>query len=83
MFQIPPVEFTQEYQAKLREIEDSRKEIQEQHEQDFVKALVAVKEELHETEGQEIEEEMKEEVRNWFFSQRCVSKAHINESHHS
>lgn len=47
-------------------MEEKRRSLQAKHEDEYQKALVAVKDELREKEGDEIVENMKEEIRNWF-----------------
>ena len=44
--------------------------MQRRHEEDYQRALVDLKEELRTKEGEEIEEEMKEQIRKWFFEDR-------------
>lgn len=69
-FQIPPPEYPKVYQEKLKEMEEKRRALQAKHEDEYQKALVAVKDELREKEGDEIIENMKEEIRNWFQSDK-------------
>lgn len=47
-------------------MEIQRRKVQAEHEMEYEKALVEVKDELREREGDEIIENMKEEIRNWF-----------------
>ena len=65
-FQMPPPEYPKHYQNKLEDMEVQRRKVQAKHEIEYQKALVEVKEEIREKEGDEIVENMKEEIRNWF-----------------
>ncbi len=51
-------------------IEDERRAVQEKHQSEYERALVDLKDELRDKEGQEIEEDMKEQIRKWFFEDR-------------
>ena len=64
--QIPPPEFPRTYQNQLEEMEDQRRKIQVDHEIEYQKALVEIKEEIREKEGDDIVEKMKQEIRDWF-----------------
>ena len=44
--------------------------VQARFEADYKEALVTVKEEMRESEGEEIEDEMQSEIRKWFFAER-------------
>ena len=44
--------------------------MQARFEADYKEALVTVKEEMRESEGEEIEDEMQSEIRKWFFAER-------------
>ena len=44
--------------------------MQARFEADYKEALVTVKEEMRESEGEEIEDEMQGEIRKWFFAER-------------
>ena len=44
--------------------------MQAQFEADYGDALVTVKEEMRESEGEEIEDEMQSDIRKWFFAER-------------
>lgn len=57
-------------QDRLKEIESERRKIQWRHQSDYEHALVSLKEDLRDKEGDEIEEEMKEEIREWFLTNR-------------
>ena len=46
-------------------MEEKRRHLQTKHEEDYQKALVEIKDDLREKEGDEIVENMKEEIRNW------------------
>ena len=54
------------YQNKLKEMEGSRRQVQIDNEVEYQKALVEIKDEIREKEGDEIVEKMKEEIRDWF-----------------
>ena len=47
-------------------MEEERRKLQVKHEAEYQKALVEIKDEIHEIEGDEIVEKMKEDVRQWF-----------------
>ena len=47
-------------------MEDQRRKIQVDHEIEYQKALVEIKEEIREKEGDDIVEKMKQEIRDWF-----------------
>ena len=47
-------------------MEEQRRKVQIDHEVEYQKALVGIKEEIREKEGDEIVEKMKEEIRKWF-----------------
>ena len=70
MLQIPPQEYPSVYQDKLEQMEERRRQIQEDHELDYQKALVQIKEELREKEGDEMVETMKDEIRDWFQNEK-------------
>ena len=69
-FQIPPTEFPSTYKDKLAQIEADRRVVRKEHQEAYEKALVYVKDELAEKEGPDIEEQMKEEIRDWFLRDR-------------
>jgi hypothetical protein len=64
--QIPPPTYSKSYQNKLKEMEVSRRQVQIDNEIEYQKALVEIKDEIREKEGDEIVEKMKEECRDWF-----------------
>ena len=70
MPQIPPQEYPSVYQDKLEQMEERRRQIQEDHELDYQKALIQIKEELREKEGDEMVETMKDEIRDWFQNEK-------------
>jgi hypothetical protein len=51
-------------------MEERRRQIQEDHELQYQKALVQIKEELREKEGDEMEETMKDDIRDWFQNEK-------------
>jgi len=63
---IPPPTYSKSYQNKLKEMEVSRRQVQIDNEVEYQKALVEIKDEIREKEGDEIVEKMKEECRDWF-----------------
>lgn len=70
VLQIPPTEYPHAYQDRLSEIASERRDLQDRHQREYEEALVSVKDELREKEGEEMEEEMKGQIREWFFSDR-------------
>ena len=72
--QIPPAEFPSPYADRLRSIESDRRRVQSEHHSAYERALVDLREELRERDGQEIEEEMKEQIRKWFFEDRSEGR---------
>ena len=64
--QIPPNEYPHRYQDKLVQIEEDRRRLQRMNEDRYQKALVEVKNDLKEKEGDEIQEKLKQEIREWF-----------------
>ena len=64
--QIPPPTYSKSYQIKLKEMEVSRRQVQIDNEVEYQKALVEIKDEIRDKEGDEIVEKMKEEIRDWF-----------------
>ena len=69
-FQIPPLVFPTDYQDRLAEIEQERRAVQDQHQREYEEALVTLKDDLRDTEGDDIEEDLKDEIRKWFFTGR-------------
>ena len=47
-------------------MEEERRKVQIEHEKEYEKALVEIKDDIREKESDEIVEKMKEEIRNWF-----------------
>ena len=47
-------------------MEERRRQVQEDHELEYQKALVEIKEDIREKEGDEMIETMKDEIRDWF-----------------
>jgi len=77
MTKIPPTEFNEPYQARLKTIEAERRCVQERYEKDYERALVDLREEIKAKEGEEMEEEMKEDIRKWFFDGRHLINLRI------
>ena len=67
---IPPREFSKTYQIRLKEMEAQRREVQLKHEAEYEKALVELKDEIRDKEGDEIIETMKEDIRKWYMSEK-------------
>lgn len=51
-------------------MEAKRRETQVEHDDAYQKALVEIKDELREKEGDDMVENMKDEIRNWFHSEK-------------
>ena len=64
--QMPPPEYSTVFQCKLEEISALRRELQVEYRKEYEAALVDVKDALRETEGPELTEKMKDEIREWF-----------------
>jgi hypothetical protein len=69
-FQIPPQEYPHAYQDRLKIMEAKRRETQVEHDNAYQKALVEIKEELREKEGDDMIESMKNEIREWFHAEK-------------
>ena len=63
---MPPPDYSTVYQQKLEEINQFRRELQVEYQGEYERALVDVKEELIEKEGPDLNENMKDEIRDWF-----------------
>ena len=63
---MPPPDYSTEFQQKLEEINQFRRELQVEYQGEYERALVEVKEELIEKEGPDLTENMKDEIRDWF-----------------
>ena len=51
-------------------MEEQRREVQLKHEAEYEKALVELKDEIRDKEGDEIIENMKEDIRKWYMSEK-------------
>lgn len=67
---MPPPEYSRTYQNRLKEMEEQRRKVQLEHEKEYERALVEVKDTIREKETDEIVEKMKEEIRNWFMEEK-------------
>ena len=67
---MPPPDYSTVYQQKLEEINQFRRELQVEYQGEYERALVDVKEELIEKEGPDLNENMKDEIRDWFNKER-------------
>ena len=67
---MPPPDYSTVYQHKLEEINQFRRELQVEYQAEYERALVDVKEELIEKEGPDLNENMKDEIRDWFNKER-------------
>jgi hypothetical protein len=47
-------------------MEERRRQVQEDHEREYQKALVEIKDDIREKDGDEMIETMKDEIRDWF-----------------
>ena len=63
---MPPPEYSSVFQQKLEEISAFRRELQVEYQGEYERALVEVKDELRETEGPDLTEGMKDQIRTWF-----------------
>lgn len=63
---MPPPDYSTEFQQKLEEINQFRRELQVEYQAEYERALVDVKENLIEKEGPDLTENMKDEIRDWF-----------------
>ena len=63
---MPPPDYSTEFQQKLEEINQFRRELQVEYQAEYERALVDVKENLIEKEGPDLTEDMKDEIRDWF-----------------
>lgn len=52
------------------QIEERRRKVQEDHEREYEKALVQIKEDIRDKEGDEMIENMKDEIREWFINEK-------------
>ncbi len=48
------------------QMEERRRQVQEDHEREYQKALVEIKDDIREKDGDEMIETMKDEIRDWF-----------------
>lgn len=53
-----------------------RKKKQEEHEEDYQKALISIYMNLRETEGPDMTETMKDQIRQWFTEYQWVIRSH-------
>jgi hypothetical protein len=51
-------------------MEERRRQVQEEHEHLYEKALVEIKDDIREKDGDEMIENMKDEIRDWFQSEK-------------
>ena len=70
---MPPPDYSTVYQQKLEEINQFRRELQVEYQGEYERALVDVKEELIEKEGPDLNENMKDEIRDWFNKERYLT----------
>lgn len=62
---------------QAQRVEAMRCEVQEKHEEEYKKALVAIKNRLREMEGPDIKESLQEQIRQWFIECRWEEKTHL------
>ena len=67
---IPPPEYPRAYQDRLKIMEEQRRELQAKHEEEYQKALDEIKDDIREKEGDDIIENMKEDIRQWFNTEK-------------
>ncbi|XP_019347570.1 dynein regulatory complex protein 11 isoform X3 [Alligator mississippiensis] len=58
---------------QAQRVEAMRCEVQEKHEEEYKKALVAIKNRLREMEGPDIKESLQEQIRQWFIECRHIT----------
>ena len=63
---MPPPDYSTDFQQKLEEINQLRRELQVEYQAEYERALVDVKDNLIEKEGPDLTENMKDEIRDWF-----------------
>ena len=63
---MPPPDYSTDFQQKLEEINQFRRELQVEYQAEYERALVDVKDNLIEKEGPDLTENMKDEIRDWF-----------------
>ena len=55
-------------------MEEQRRELQAKHEEEYQKALDEIKDDIREKEGHDIIENMKEDIRQWFNTEKvCIA----------
>ena len=59
------------------QIEERRRKVQEDHELEYEKALVQIKEDIREKEGDEMIESMKDEIRDWFINEKWAVSSKV------
>jgi hypothetical protein len=59
-------------QAIAAKTEQKRRETQDIHEQEYMQALVTVKDKLREVEGPDMKETMMDQIRQWFIECRYI-----------
>lgn len=71
-FQKPPPLFNEVSAAIVQSehVAHLRNEVQLKHEQNYQEALVSIKEELRLMEGQDIKEQLQDQIRQWFIECR-------------
>ncbi|KAI4888903.1 hypothetical protein NFI96_032048 [Prochilodus magdalenae] len=57
-------------QQRAQQVENSRRQVQEQHETEYQQALVTIKESVHLVDGPDIKETLQEQIRQWFLECR-------------
>ena len=62
--------FPTDYQDRLSSIERDRRAVQDKHQREYEEALITLKDDLKDTEGDDIEEDIKDQTRKWFFTGR-------------
>ncbi|TRY75655.1 hypothetical protein TCAL_00505, partial [Tigriopus californicus] len=67
---IPPKHVSTKFQTRLKQWRATRRDIQQQYQQDFENALVSTKDKVWREEALDIEENMKDDIRKWFFNGR-------------
>ncbi|XP_019378896.1 PREDICTED: IQ and AAA domain-containing protein 1 [Gavialis gangeticus] len=58
---------------QAQRVEATRCEVQEKHDEEYKKALVAIKNRLREMEGPDIKESLQEQIRQWFIECRHIT----------
>lgn len=77
-YKIPPPEYPRAYQDRLKIMEEQRRELQAKHEEEYQKALDEIKDDIREKEGDDIIENMKEDIRQWFNTEKVCTTYLIN-----